>query len=236
MSTSGNPVDGDKNNEDDQNLDVNKPGEGDKPGKADKHGSGTVKSSNKDKLRRHKFSCRTKDCKKPDDDDMVRCDSCRKWHHYLCGGVDHTVAERDWNCKECENKSSKHSVFSKRRMDAEMKILEEQQRLKYIRKEEQRKLKERLLEEENERIRLEKEKINEEYMTQREKNDEEFVNSKIELLSGASSRSSITTESSRKRTEQWVERQTTTNARNIQFKSTVEEQRPQTTDQRYIRS
>lgn len=35
-------------------------------------------------------------------DSMVACDACSKWHHFKCAGVDHTIKDRRWVCKECE--------------------------------------------------------------------------------------------------------------------------------------
>lgn len=48
------------------------------------------------------FNCRS--CNEHDAvDAMVACDACCNWHHFKCVGVDHTVKDRRWVCKECES-------------------------------------------------------------------------------------------------------------------------------------
>ena len=45
-------------------------------------------------------------CNELDDNCMDMCDKCEKWYHYACVGVDSNVADYDWNCELCDNRSS----------------------------------------------------------------------------------------------------------------------------------
>ncbi|XP_062708969.1 uncharacterized protein LOC134288366 [Aedes albopictus] len=51
-------------------------------------------------------SCKT--CKRPDSADaqMVACDKCQLWEHFTCAGVDETVKDRQYVCKDCMTKVS----------------------------------------------------------------------------------------------------------------------------------
>lgn len=40
-------------------------------------------------------------CRQPDDSLMVACDLCGKWFHFVCVGVESSVQDRDWSCKNC---------------------------------------------------------------------------------------------------------------------------------------
>ncbi|XP_058449314.1 uncharacterized protein LOC131429280 [Malaya genurostris] len=50
------------------------------------------------------YSC--KSCTRPDTDDekWVACDQCKMWEHFLCAGVDESVKNRSYVCKECTSK------------------------------------------------------------------------------------------------------------------------------------
>lgn len=41
-------------------------------------------------------------CFKPDNMQMVACDKCLKWYHFVCVGVDQDVSKRDWKCDLCQ--------------------------------------------------------------------------------------------------------------------------------------
>lgn len=40
-------------------------------------------------------------CDRPDNSLMVLCDTCEKWYHFECAGVDSDVADREWSCVRC---------------------------------------------------------------------------------------------------------------------------------------
>ncbi|XP_055922260.1 uncharacterized protein LOC129953275 [Eupeodes corollae] len=45
-------------------------------------------------------------CSEGETDRMVQCDSCDKWYHYDCVGVDDGVADVSWSCEFCTNPRS----------------------------------------------------------------------------------------------------------------------------------
>lgn len=81
-----------------------------------------------------------KKCDQLDDDEMVQCDICDKWYHFLCVGVTETIASQDWMCGVCQDSkkeqmpappTSNRSTTSserKRRM-LELRKLEEERAL-----------------------------------------------------------------------------------------------------------
>ncbi|XP_055920890.1 uncharacterized protein LOC129952362 [Eupeodes corollae] len=42
-----------------------------------------------------------KACQNEDNDDMVQCDTCDDWYHYVCVGVNDEIKDHDWNCINC---------------------------------------------------------------------------------------------------------------------------------------
>lgn len=48
------------------------------------------------------FSCQA--CQNIDDDEMVQCDICNGWYHYICAGpgITDDIANYSWNCAKCE--------------------------------------------------------------------------------------------------------------------------------------
>lgn len=40
-------------------------------------------------------------CKSADTDEMVACDQCNKWFHFLCVNVNSSIENKDWSCKKC---------------------------------------------------------------------------------------------------------------------------------------
>lgn len=98
--------------------------------------------------------------------DMVQCDSCDQWAHYVCAGVTEAVKESDWICKKCNGelrvpkpkKSSKKSNSQKSKsdggslsgsigsFDVQLKRLEEEQMSREKALEEEMILKERQME------------------------------------------------------------------------------------------
>ena len=46
-------------------------------------------------------------CSNPDsEDNMVACDLCEKWFHYMCAGVDSFIKEKDFVCVACAGASN----------------------------------------------------------------------------------------------------------------------------------
>lgn len=50
-------------------------------------------------------SCQT--CNAIDISQMVQCDDCDGWHHYICVGVTQEIQNGDWRCEKCEAKRKK---------------------------------------------------------------------------------------------------------------------------------
>lgn len=46
-------------------------------------------------------SCRV--CRADDTDEMVRCDKCLKWYHFVCVGVTQAIENEPWSCAYCAN-------------------------------------------------------------------------------------------------------------------------------------
>ncbi|XP_062704464.1 uncharacterized protein LOC134286806 [Aedes albopictus] len=64
-------------------------------------------------------SCKT--CKRPDSADaqMVACDKCQQWEHFTCAGVDETVKDRQYVCKDCMTKVSADKSKRRKQLIAE---------------------------------------------------------------------------------------------------------------------
>lgn len=106
-----------------------------------------------DKDTRHvtnEFSCIK--CKQPDSDEMVQCDSCDKWIHFGCAGVDSSIKHKPFHCETCiaikqSNRNKAGSAASKiqsrssgasaraqlqlQKLDEELKIQQEYLNKKY---------------------------------------------------------------------------------------------------------
>ncbi|XP_055914878.1 uncharacterized protein LOC129948078 [Eupeodes corollae] len=48
------------------------------------------------------ISCQS--CNDADNSQMVQCDECDGWHHFKCVGVNASIEDKDWKCKECHQK------------------------------------------------------------------------------------------------------------------------------------
>lgn len=46
-------------------------------------------------------SCRV--CRREDNEQMVRCDKCLKWFHFICVGVTQAIEDVPWSCAGCES-------------------------------------------------------------------------------------------------------------------------------------
>lgn len=53
-------------------------------------------------------------CKDIDTDDMVQCDVCDSWFHFVCVGVNSEIAFKDWKCDWCKYAFPKKSSFEHR--------------------------------------------------------------------------------------------------------------------------
>lgn len=45
--------------------------------------------------------------------DMVQCDSCDLWYHFVCVGVTRTIASKDWDCDRCKYALPENPFFDK---------------------------------------------------------------------------------------------------------------------------
>ena len=43
-------------------------------------------------------------CEDPENDEMVQCDHCDVWFHFICVGVDQSIQDFDWMCWKCNEK------------------------------------------------------------------------------------------------------------------------------------
>lgn len=56
------------------------------------------------------YNC--EDCDREDEfDDMVSCDDCFKWWHFICAGVDERIKDKPWKCLLCKGNKS-YEFFS----------------------------------------------------------------------------------------------------------------------------
>ncbi|XP_062542530.1 uncharacterized protein LOC134210505 [Armigeres subalbatus] len=54
-------------------------------------------------------------CDKPDDDQMVQCDTCDVWHHFVCVGVSEDIQGCSWICLECATAKATKATKSRRK-------------------------------------------------------------------------------------------------------------------------
>ncbi|XP_062553818.1 uncharacterized protein LOC134219136 [Armigeres subalbatus] len=54
-------------------------------------------------------------CDKPDDDQMVQCDTCDVWHHFACVGVSEDIQGCSWICLECATAKATKATKSRRK-------------------------------------------------------------------------------------------------------------------------
>lgn len=52
-------------------------------------------------------------CPNVDTCDMVQCDSCDLWYHFVCVGVTRTIASKDWDCDRCKYALPENPFFDK---------------------------------------------------------------------------------------------------------------------------
>lgn len=62
-------------------------------------------------------------CNKADHvENMVACDECNIWYHLSCAGVNKTIEEREFICKDCSARKFKASTKTRRYIDIQPKI------------------------------------------------------------------------------------------------------------------
>lgn len=45
-------------------------------------------------------------CARPNTfDNMVECEQCCQWYHYICVGINETIKDKRWKCDKCLNMS-----------------------------------------------------------------------------------------------------------------------------------
>lgn len=156
-----------------------------------------------------------KHCKKCDragvEEGMVCCDVCDSWEHFLCAGVNESIAEpdRSWRCSECmadvdavsksgvsfnESSVSKSSRVSQK-LQLSLQLLEEQRKLKKKRTEEEMRIR----------------KLEEEAKLKEIDEEQDYLKQKYELLvqmeeekDSSSRKSGISVKSRRERMEKWL--------------------------------
>nr|XP_029711553.1 uncharacterized protein LOC115256749 [Aedes albopictus] len=77
-------------------------------------------------------------CNRPDSyDNYVQCDRCHAWWHYLCAGVNDSVADRSFTCEACSpvSVSSRASSSSSRVAAMQIRLREMEEQFKKARQE-----------------------------------------------------------------------------------------------------
>ncbi|XP_058464118.1 uncharacterized protein LOC131438258 [Malaya genurostris] len=144
-------------------------------------------------------------CDEPDSSNMVQCDRCDSWYHFICVDVTGGISEKDWICGKCEEAElldKKRTVensaeLSQPQRETNSKLSKKSNRrqleIQLLRLEEDRKLKEKFA--------LRKLAIEEEL-------EQQFQDKKINLLQGEASDSSEDSEAGfvmpNSRIEKWI--------------------------------
>ncbi|XP_055612541.1 uncharacterized protein LOC129759158 [Uranotaenia lowii] len=102
-------------------------------------------------------------CKWPDNNEMVMCDACSQWHHYICVDETDGVRDRDWTCAKCLELAEKHSRVHSLAKGAGTNMCEEERQKRLEMLKEKKQLKEKFA---LKRLELQ-EKLEEEYLQEK---------------------------------------------------------------------
>lgn len=133
-------------------------------------------------------------CSDLDNMEMVQCDNCKRWYHFSCVGVDHSIEERPWECDLCMEKTPSKT---KGRSSKPGSVIASELALAKL--EASKKMKDDIAQQ--------KLKLMEKYIDQIQQNAEEFLTEKFNILKGMSDEDSEGSSCSRvrqNRVKSWI--------------------------------